>query len=96
METFDGQVVVLLGTKKYTFTKLLNGTDEQGNVDDCFFNVEVKAGSATPNFAGLTYARFVDLQMYNLNIRVNQDESVTVSQMFVINNTMFILVISIG
>ena len=49
VQTYDGQWVVLLGTKKYMFTKLLNATTA-GNVDDCFFNVEVKAGNINADF----------------------------------------------
>jgi len=74
VETYDGQTIVLLGDYKYTFTKLANAT-----LDECYFNVEVKAGQLNPKFVGMTYARFVDIQIYNLNFRFNQDESVTIA-----------------
>ena len=45
METFDGETMLLLGDKKYTFSKLVNGT-----TDPCYYNVEVKTASVSTDF----------------------------------------------
>lgn len=55
VETFDGQYIVLLGSKKYTFTKF-NATE-----NDCYFNVEVKAGVFDDSFPVRNETQFQNL-----------------------------------
>ena len=76
VETYDSQWLLLLGHKKYTLTKHLDPNDT------CSFNIEIKSGILVPNSEGLTYPRFMDVEIYNLKLRFMQHGKVYVSFYF--------------
>ena len=73
VETYDGQWMALLGTKKYTFTKHMVENDR------CSFNVEVKTGEVSATARGQTYPRYLDVMIHNLIVRMAADGRVFVS-----------------
>ena len=76
VETYDNEWTLLLGHKKYTLTKHLDPEDE------CSFNIEIKTGVFVPNPDGMTYPRFLDVEIYNLKLRFMQHGKVYVSCFF--------------
>ncbi|KAK2164273.1 hypothetical protein NP493_1423g01041 [Ridgeia piscesae] len=71
LETFDGQWLMVMGEKKYTMVKHMDP------LDVCSFNVEVKTepSSAVPD---KTYPKFMDVEVYNLKIRISNSLVVTI------------------
>lgn len=72
MDDCDGRWLLLVGYKKYTLTKYLNPMDE------CSFNIEIKAGKLYPNSEGVTYPRYMDVEIYNFKLRLMQNGRVFV------------------
>ena len=64
---------MVMGEKKYTMVKHMDP------LDVCSFNVEVKTepSSADPD---KTYPNFMDVEVYNLKIRISNSLVVTVSR----------------
>ncbi|KAI0233331.1 hypothetical protein LSAT2_016413 [Lamellibrachia satsuma] len=71
LETFDGQWLMVIGQKKYTMVKHMNPDD------DCSFNVEVKTEPSSAN-PDKTYPNFMDVEVYNLKIRISNSLVVTI------------------
>ena len=73
VEKCDGQWMLLVGHKKYTLSKHLDPTDP------CSFNIEIKAGKLFPGQNGITYPRYMDVEIYHYRFRLMQNGRVFVS-----------------
>ena len=72
LETCDGNVLLLVGSDKYTMTKHMDPNDP------CSFNVEVKAGHPY-HVRGQTFPRFLEVEFGGYLFRLDQDGRVFVS-----------------
>jgi hypothetical protein len=72
LETYDHNVLLLVGSDKYTMTKHIDPNDP------CSFNIEVKTGHFS-NVRGQTFPIFVDVEFAGYLTRLDQDGRVFVS-----------------